>query len=670
MTLTGEDVRVNRMISLQFEKGQAIKGYRGVPLRPEDHDAPIAICVFVRSDPVGYPPFILLRETMDASIYLGCLVDHSRHPKAWIEIWVQNVDRVAFSFRAQLESLTNSLLDHRWTERAAMFRGLKRGTIIETGFEFEHPPPALIDEKEAKVVYPVEPATQRPFSLCMDENVLKQAGLPSYATSLHRYLWNGPGVDEPVFLAVTSGAQLPSGVKPATEIFNGLHLFNPGGGLLLVRPLAPLGLAEFADILGGNAWPGFQGGKEVIRLGGAYAKLEDSEGELQQAAHLFSGRAGKGGRLLEAFHLKLNLILQALVETRAAIQFQRLPFLVLGAESFRVQLFELGTGLPLFWSAQVDLAESNCALALPVSGSDARYFVPPELPGPSIYRPQTSNLPQLGSATVRIRKILPPTPEGISIEATLATDERLSIAASDLIHVRLPLAIGRVDLYGRVDESRALAKGETRFRTIPQILSGPIVSALEQAEGAPVSNAGFEILPLLTSPCDMYAVAVLAIRILLVDHENTLAIALDEMLSLARELATEYDPEVPIGDRLRAIVERDRRWIVSLGPQRLVKDAGTREAAARIMPAELWWETIGVIVRLFPGMGADSFCRDLGDAPSLALDRIFDDAIAKIELLLLRSRSLVVADWSQNLEIHDAIYEVIAKKHGGMANRD
>jgi hypothetical protein len=168
----------------------------------------------------------------------------------------------------------------------------------------------------------------------------------------------------------------------------------------------------------------------------------------------------------------------------------------------------------------------------------------------------------------------------------------------------------------------------------------------------------------------MYAVAVLAIRILLVDHENTLAIALDEMLSLARELATEYDPEVPIGDRLRAIVERDRRWIVSLGPQRLVKDAGTREAAARIMPAELWWETIGVIVRLFPGMGADSFCRDLGDAPSLALDRIFDDAIAKIELLLLRSRSLVVADWSQNLEIHDAIYEVIAKKHGGMANRD
>jgi len=32
---------------------------------------------------------------MDASIYFGCLADRSGHPKAWIEIWVQNVDREA-----------------------------------------------------------------------------------------------------------------------------------------------------------------------------------------------------------------------------------------------------------------------------------------------------------------------------------------------------------------------------------------------------------------------------------------------------------------------------------------------------------------------------------------------------------------------------------------------
>jgi hypothetical protein len=657
------------MISLQFDKGEPLKGYRGISLRAEDRDAPLAICLFVRMDSSESPPFILLRETLDASIYLGCIVDRAGHPKAWVEIWVQNVDRVAFSFRAQLEPLTNSILDRRWTERVAMFRTLKRATILETGAEFDHPVPALIDANEGAVVHPIDPGTKRTFTLCEDEGALERASLPSYASSLHRYLWNGPGVEEPIFLAVTSGAPLPPGVRSATDLTEGLCPFNPGGGLLLVRPLAPLALTEFADVLSGKTWAGFQCGKEAIRLGAAYAKLEDAEEILYRGGHLFNGRAGKAGRLLEVFHLKLNLILQTFEETRAAIRFQQLPFLVLGAESFRLQLSELGTGLPLFWSAQVDLAESNCALAISVGGSHTRYFVPPELPGPSIYRPQTRSLPTRGSAIVRIRRIFPPTPEGTSLEATLATDERLNVTASDLIHVRLPVAGERVDLYGRVDESEALAKGETRFRTVPQILPERVGSALEELAGASVAHASFEILPLLTSPCDMYALAVLAIRVLLVDEENTLAIAVDEMLSLARAAALEYRSDVALGKRLQAIVERDRRWAASLGPHRLVREASIREAAARIVPADLWWETIGVLIRLFPGVGLDSFCKDLGDAPSTALDQIFDDPISQINLLLLRSRSLVVADWNQNLEIHDAIFEVIAKKHGTNAKR-
>ena len=658
------------MISLQFDRTQPLKGYRGVSLRAEDRDAPLAICLFVRIDPSESPPFILLRETMDASIYLGCIADRSGHPKAWVEIWVQNTDRIAFSFRAQLEPMTNSILDRRWTNRVAMFRTLKRGSLIETGAEFIHPAPALIEGKEGTVLHPVEPGTRRPFVLCEDEKALELAGLPSYASSLHRYLWNGPGADEPVFLAVTSEAPLPGDVRRASDIFDGLYPFNPGGGLLLVRPLAPLALTEFAEILSGKTWPGFQCGKEVIRPGAAYAKLENAEEILFRGGHLFSGRAGKAGRLLEVFHLKLNLILQALEETRAAIRFQQLPFLALGAESFRLQLFEVGTGLPLFWSAQVDLAESNSALAISVAGNDSRYFIPPELPGPSIYRPHTRSLPARGSATVRIRKIFSSTAEGMSLEATLATDERMNVAASDLIHVRLPVAGVRLDLYGRADESEALAKGETRFRTLPQMVSEPVQSSLGQLAGSSVAHASFEILPLLTSPCDMYALAVLAIRVLLVDGDNTLAIAVDEMLSLAREAAIEHKSDVALGKRLQAILERDRRWAASLGPHRLVTDESIRQVADRVVPADLWWETIGVIIRLFPGIGPDSFCKDLGDAPSSALDQIFDDPISQINLLLLRSRSLVVADWTQNLEIHDAIYEVIAKKHGTAGRRE
>jgi hypothetical protein len=292
------------MISLQFDKTQPLKGYQGVTLRAEDRDAPIAICLLVRMNPTDSPPFVLLRETMDASIYLGCIVDRAGHPKALVEIWVQNVDRVAFSFRAQLEPLTNSILDRRWTDRVSMYRSLKRNTIIETGAESVHPFPALIDAKEGTVVHPVDPGTHRRFVLCEDEKALELAGLPSYASSLHRYLWNRPEEAEaPVFLAVTSGAPLRPGVGQVTDIFEGLYPFNPGGGLLLVRPLAPLALTEFSDILSGKTWPGFQCGNEVVRLGAAYAKLEDAEEILYKGGHLFSGRAGKAGRLLEVFHL-------------------------------------------------------------------------------------------------------------------------------------------------------------------------------------------------------------------------------------------------------------------------------------------------------------------------------------------------------------------------------
>jgi hypothetical protein len=136
------------------------------------------------------------------------------------------------------------------------------------------------------------------------------------------------------------------------------------------------------------------------------------------------------------------------------------------------------------------------------------------------------------------------------------------------------------------------------------------------------------------------------------------------MQSLARQIASEYSPDSSLSERLLKIVERDRRWAASLGPHHLVRDATARELATRTIPMDLWWEVIGLVLRLFPGLGPDSICRDFGDAPPSTLDRIFEAPIHMLEIALLRSRSLIVSDWNQNLEIHDAIYEAIAKKHG------
>jgi hypothetical protein len=334
----------------------------------------------------------------------------------------------------------------------------------------------------------------------------------------------------------------------------------------------------------------------------------------------------------------------------------------LSTESFRVGLSHTGSGLPFFWTARVELIDGSNGLALSIPTSDLRYFLPPAITGPSVYRPQILHAPTVGEGELRIRKVLDPAAEGISIEATLASDERLAIAASDLIHIRLGLPSGRIDLYGHADESAALATSETRIRTLPQRLPDSVMMALEQATGTPIRSVHFEILPLLASPCDMYATAVIAARILLVDEQNGLSVAVDQLLSLAQQLSTQYEHERPFAERLRAIVDSDPRWAAVLGPHRLTINPAMREIAARIIPSGLWWDTIGVIIRLFPGSGPDSFCRDFGDAPPLALDAIFANPLTEMERLQARSRSLVVSDWEQNLEIRDAVAEV-RKKH-------
>jgi hypothetical protein len=638
------------------------EGYRVLPLPGEDGDSPIRICVIARSATGDGTPFCLLRETVDASIYLGCLTDRAGDAKAWIEIWVQNIDHMAESFRARLEALSNPLVDQRWFERLAMFRRTSRNALFETGWETVHPFPTYFDPRTDRLICPLEPATSRTFRLCIEDDRLVAAGLASYTGSLHRYLWNGPGAESAVFVATTAGSPVPAGIATMREAFPGLVPFNPSGGFLLVRVFDPISVADYGDLLGGGSWFGPSAAGAYFDLGGAYSYLQDASSLVQRGAHLFSGRNGSGGLLREIFHLKLNLIVQALSQTRAAIESHQMPILSLNSESFRVRLSQTGTGLPFFWTALVELVESSAGLPLPVETSESRYFIPSAMPSPSIYRPATLPVLCTGEGVLRIREVLTPVPEGIRLEATLASDERLDAAASDLIHLRFALPAGRVDLYGHADKTEALAKGETRIRTLPQKLPADTLVAIQQAAGVPIRSVHFEILPMLASPCDMYALGVLAVRLLSVDAETTLSVALDQILSLAQQVSTRYSDDKPFPVRLRSVTDEDERWWLALGPHRLTTRSELREMATRVIPKDLWWDMLGIILRLFPGAGPDSFCRDFGDAPASALERVFDRPLAELEALQARTRSLVVTDWDQNLEIHKAISAAMAKQ--------
>jgi len=246
------------------------------------------------------------------------------------------------------------------------------------------------------------------------------------------------------------------------------------------------------------------------------------------------------------------------------------------------------------------------------------------------------------------------------LEGTFSTQERINIASCDIVWFRVNLAHRDIDLYAHLEADSAMAHGEWRFRTIGQVFDDAQSSALRPAEGVPMSNIPFEIIPFLGSPCDLYSLAVMAGRVLLVDNTTSLPVALDETLSLAKQANSGYDENVGLDERIKDIFANDGRWIESLGPQHLIFDEIASEEALSLVTGQLWWETLSMVVRMFPGLGNDSECIDYGDARQGGLHKVFERTIADLDSLILKTRSLIVADWKSNHEICNLIENYLA----------
>jgi hypothetical protein len=273
----------------------------------------------------------------------------------------------------------------------------------------------------------------------------------------------------------------------------------------------------------------------------------------------------------------------------------------------------------------------------------------------SIYRPAEAGRPIVGRGTVRIREVLTQQGEATVLEGTLATEEKIECSRNDLVWIRLPLGGGPVDLYARLERDAALAAGEWRLRTLQQAHPGEVKRQLGEAKGVPIGGAAFEVVPQVSTPCDLYSLGVLAVRVLLAQKAADLPVVLDEMLSLARQVAKEHSSSADLPSRIGMLFGRDPRWTAGLGPHRLIQEKIDPAEALDLIPGKLWWETLAAIVRMFPGIGPDSECTDLGDARPGGVHLVLDRAVADFDRLLRKSRSLIVIDWSYNREIHAVI---------------
>jgi hypothetical protein len=336
------------------------------------------------------------------------------------------------------------------------------------------------------------------------------------------------------------------------------------------------------------------------------------------------------------------------------------PLLNISPDSWQVKLGEPGCGLPFLWTAQAVLNDTGDAIPLAIERTDLQYFLPSPAAGTSVYRPLVTSVPTKGRASVRIRRVLSEKSGATIVEGTFTSQERLDVASHDLVRLRLNLAGGDIDLYGYLESDSAMARGEWRIRTVEQDMQEREVANLRAAEGVPMPEIPFEVIRLLSSPCDLYSLAVTAVRILLVDNTNSLPIVLDETLSLDRQIEANVDVSVGLEERIRETFEHDERWVQSLGPHHLTLDEMTSEEAFGLVPPELWWTTLAIILRMFPGSGPESSCKDYGDAQQGGLHKVFERTIADLDNLIARTRSLIVTDWRSNQEIAAMIQKYLA----------
>lgn len=630
-------------------------GYVAVPLTDAERGAVVRLCVVVRTGgKAGESPLVLLREGLEARVMLGCLCDSAGMVHEFLELWVQDTAGLDRALPGYRQALTNAVLDHRWAVRAENFSKVEGVGLVTTGWETRNPSPMFVDVRRGTPVPPRDRRSGAAWALCKDEALLSKKGVPAYATTTSRHLYQPEAGDETPLLPIDVVGIDPAamGVGAPGEATG----INGGGGLMLARPFAPLSYEEYCDAVTGL--PGPSGAADAV-LEGISSAARGTGAANRGGGWLNVNPGAVRARLVESLHLKLMLLAGAVAAVRSTVQGTQTPLLNLTANSFRVRLARGAGTLPLWWTAQAELTEPGEGVELPIEGTSARYFLTATPQGMSVYTPAAMGRASSGRGWLRLRNVINEG-NGTILEGTLTTQDRITPGSNDLLWMRTTIGQTRVDLYGTIDTQGAMAQGELRVRTIPQRLSDDVTARLKTAMGVPIPDVTFELVPLLSTPCDLYALGVLAVRTLLMGEKRPLPVALDEILSLAAQAAQAAEGGADLTTRLMQVFESDKKWAKVLGPQNLLVGVKDADEAFLAVPPRLWMSTLAMVIRMFTGLGPDSRCRDLGDVAAGGPQRAFDGVLDDLYALLIRCRSLILSDQGLTADVRDVLKDCLA----------
>ncbi|HEY5913625.1 MAG TPA: hypothetical protein VJA21_23810 [Verrucomicrobiae bacterium] len=636
-------------------------GFSLAPIHSFGDNTPLRLCVLTRLQPdaaTGW--FVVVRELPNARVYLGAVCDAAGRIQEWVEIWTQTSELRDLVFSSYEERLTNHTFDQRWRSEFESSLANLPDTVIVTGMETRNPNPVLIGLPGGSDAAPF--ATTRPaaWHLCTDDALLDSLGLPPYSASPFRYLYQADAGGAKTFLATSADAPANTqvqGIERLTAEPNVTCVFNPHAGLIRVNRFSPLDLEAYLELLEGRAWQAPTAGVARLFQRGVYAELETWSTDPKGLPFLLYGKGARADRLNEVFLLKLATLLSMFKEVRRYVRAHQLPLLNLAPSSFRVRLPEAGEQFPVLWSARCLLVRPGQAHPLQIKSAEQKYFIRLGKTEPSPFLPEGLGAHSFGIGSVRRRNVTSE-PGGVVLEGTLVAEDYLRLDPNDLLWFKLPLGEQRLEFYAHVYTAEAVGPREARFRTVPMKVPDEVAGILRNTSA--FAKAPYEVWPLLSSPCDLHSLGILAIRTLLANSQSNLPVIVDDVLGLARYLGKDAETDTPLPAKLRALLEREQKLFDLVSPQALIQTEWTPQQARQQIHLDLWLDTMAWLLRLFPGAGTQCYCKNFGDVSPLALETVFDAPLQDLERLVLRLRSVLTPTLASNEEIATVIAEQLA----------
>jgi hypothetical protein len=648
--------------NVKSSRQQLPEGCVLAPIHECNEGIPLRICILVRLDPKLPSPFVLLRELPEARVYLGSVCDAGARIQEWVEIWVQTLELRELAYSGYQERLTNFICDERWYLQWERFKSNLPQCVIMTGMERKNPAPILVKRLAGAPDPGVATIEAAKWKICRDDALLTSVGLPPYSTSPFRYLHDPEMTGAKFFLAVSSDAPVNAHVQAISQLRiapDVLAVFNPQAGLIRVTRFSPLEIEDYLQVLEGKPWAGPAPGGFPVFPTKTYADFQAWSSSAKGLPFMLHGDGKQNDRLNEIFFLKLSALYGMFKEVRSYVQATQLPLLNLSPASFRMTIPEAGDQFPALWATRCMLVKPGQAYPLQIRSTTQRYFLRFGRIEPSPFLPESLGAHSFGVGSIRVRTVTPET-DGIVLEGTLVAEEYLALESHDLLWFTLPLGEERIEFFARVFASESAGPKEARFRTLPAKLSESVTVSLKQATGAVFAKSPYEVWPLLSSPCDMFSLGVIAVRMLLANNTSNFPVILDEVLGLARHFCNDVKEESIFLSDFKSLLSLDQQLLDLVSPHKLIEASGLPHQARSRINMEIWLETIGLVLRLFPSAGSQAYCKDFGDVTPLALETIYNHPVQKLEVLLLRLRSILTPSLSSDEEIGRVLLKQMA----------